>query len=152
MPAPGLTRSDIAAIRVAMETEGLSKALAAYVKAYPVAVRKAVETVAFKIEAGIKKRTPVDTGRLRASFHTVVQGTHPGYAYQDKHWKWYDGTLDKVPSNDPFVVEAVVGTNVVYAEIIESGWSKKRPEGMVRVTIAEMRGQLEAAVAKAGEQ
>jgi hypothetical protein len=52
----------------------------------------------------------------------------------------FDGTLSVVPTS-PY--EAIVGTNVHYAVLVESGTRRMAPRGMFRLGIAEIRGQLE---------
>lgn len=145
-------RAASAEIAIQFEMAEFERALQKYIEAYPQNLVQAVKTVAFDLERGIKKRTPVDTGRLRSSFHTVVPGKTDNFSYAVKG-KTYDGALSEKPA-DPStgVIEAIVGTNTEYAGIIESGTSLQAPQGMVRVSIAELRGKLERAVRFATER
>lgn len=135
-----------AAMAVDFETEAFLRSFAQYVAATDVDLREAVEATAFTLEKKIKERTPKDTGRLRASFHTVLQGQPSGYSYKDNTGKTFDGTLSERPSEVPGVIEAIVGTNVDYALVNEAGNSRQAPNGMVRVSIAEVRGMMEREV------
>ena len=148
-------RRTVSAARRALELEttDLVAALGRFVTAIPQNVMEAVATVAFGLEAAIKRRTPVDTGRARASIHTVVGGASGSYTYSwsgntrtGKPGGNADGTLDETPASPlTGVAEAIVGSNVVYLPALEAGHSKQAPSGMFRVSIAERRGELEAA-------
>jgi HK97 gp10 family phage protein len=85
-------------IKVDVKVNGLNKALQ-NIDQFNLKVQKAVKDVvnesALNVQAGAKQRSPVDTGRLRASIAIEPQ------------------------SQAPYVVR--VGTNVQYAEAIEFG-------------------------------
>lgn len=86
------------------EIEGL-KEWEAWIDTLPDGVEqeamKLVEKTAYKIEADAKRNTPVDTGRLRASIDTDLE---------------------------PKKIQAEVGTDVEYSDIVELGSSKQRPQ------------------------
>ena len=88
----------------------------------------------------IIKRTPVDTGRLRANWKASINTPS----------KEITGTKDKTGSKALKDSESVVDrydfgdsvffiNNLPYAEAIEDGHSDQRPLGMVKVTVAEFR-------------
>ena len=90
----------------------------------------------------IIRKTPVDTGRARASW-TVVKGHVP--------------RLGTAPEEDAQGIAAermanakraaglnpgdkfIISNNVHYIGKLENGWSKQAPSGMVRLTIAEIK-------------
>lgn len=128
-----------ALVSVQIEMAQFDAVLQRFVERFQVDVAEIVEAEAFELEGAIKDRTPVKTGRLRSSFHTVVYGRASHYEYS-AGGKSFDGTLSVAPAG-PY--EAIVGTNVEYAQHIEAGHSRKAPAGMVRVSVAERRGFLE---------
>lgn len=135
------------AIAVDIELTQFNAALERYLQVVPQDVGTAVETLAFDLEGRVKLRSAVDTGRLRASIHTRLPGTRSGYTYRDTQGRSFDGTLDTAPASPlTGVIEAVVGTNVGYAPVIEANGGKATAPGMWRVSIAEMRGELDRAV------
>lgn len=144
-------RSDQAGVRVVLETERFNAALTQFVIATRGHLRLHLTTLALDLVTRIKYRTPVLTGRLRNSFHAVLPGKTDIYFYSDLYGKTFDGTLREHPhaQDDDQAMEAVVGTNVEYAIYIEAGHSRKAPNGMVAVSLAELSGALEAAVEKA---
>lgn len=154
--------SGIAGIRVDVEVGQFNAAWARYTATVNANMAQEVTRVALDLLARIQKKTPVDTGRLRASFHAVLPGETDRYTYQDKEGRTFNGSLgvkgDSVALGDWVLgrgdgkVGAVVGTNVDYAIYIEAGHSRKAPNGMVAISVAELTGALERAVARALEQ
>ena len=69
-----------------------------------------VKKVATECFTRIVKRTPVDTGALRKDWDLRVNKYH-----------------------------AVIENGMSYAARIENGYSKKAPEGMVAITVAELK-------------
>lgn len=144
---------------IVVETLALERSLARYVVRFPQEAERAVVKTAFKIERGAKERSAVDTGRLRASIHTVrpsgavVRAGRPSDAsYTDKTGKSYDGTLEAKPASPASgMIEALVGTNVAYAGVVEANGGRTKPPGMWRSAIAAVRGELERALSKAGD-
>lgn len=99
------------------------------------------EEEAFRLEADLKEHTPVDTGRARASWHTVLFGQPGTYTYQDNHGVAYDGTLSGAGAVPKRPTIAVVGSNVNYLLSLEAGSSRQAPSGFIRecLTRAEQR-------------
>lgn len=109
-----------------------------------VLMQKDVVAFAHELHRRIALKTPVDTGRARASWHVVPPGTEADqYAYQDAHGQSFDGSLRGV-STGP--MESVVGSNVEYMIFLEAGHSRQAPEGMVAQSLLEVRGALEAMI------
>jgi phage gpG-like protein len=140
--------SAAAGVRVEFELGRFNQSLDRYLQVVQPNVHDAVRTVALDLLARIKQRTPVDTGRLRNSFHAVMPGQTDNYSYSDREGRGYDGSLGVTPKVSVLKgeVEAVVGTNVDYAIFIEAGHSRKAPRGMVAVSVLELTGALEKAV------
>lgn len=76
--------------------------------------RRILEYIGLKLETETKRRTPVDTGRLRASYSFYIKE---------------NGTL-------------VFGTNVYYASDVEFGTENQRPQPHVRPAIDVMKNEL----------
>lgn len=134
---------------VEVELAAFARSLEKYLIVFPQNVGVAVRTTAFDLEGRIKRRAAVDTGRLRASFHTVMSGDNPTYTYTDKDGKTFTETLPQPAHPVTGIIEAIVGTAVEYASHIEARGGRNKPPGMVRVSVAEMRGELDRAVAQA---
>ena len=103
-----------------------------------------VRRIALEIWNEITKRTPVDTGRARAAWMASIDSP------STKNFP--EGTY-AAPS-EPDLSEATiknliyVTNNVDYIQHLEEGTSKQAPAGMVRVTLAQVRAELETLIAK----
>ena len=107
-----------------------------------------VKKVVIDVFSRIVDRTPVDTGRARASWQFDA-GTEPSGVVPEGEWK------AKVPE---LVNEAVskivaapaavwfIANHLEYIEALEAGWSKRQPQGMVSLTVREMSARLQEAV------
>jgi len=90
--------------------------------------------------ANIVKRTPVDTGRLRANWQSEINSPPTGTA---KDTDKGGGKTIKDAKNKTF--KAKLGdsiflvNNLPYAKVIEDGSSTQAPAGMVKVTVAEFQ-------------
>jgi len=118
-----------AELKLSVAIDKFNAALIKHISVVQTDVSKAVVGVAHKLEAMAKRRCPVDTGRLRASIHTVTYGQA--------------SDLSRAPRN---ATQAVVGTNVDYALYIEAGHSSQAPAGFMRISVEELRGELLAGV------
>ena len=77
-------------------------------------IEKQVTQSAFNIHGDAARNCPVKTGRLRSSLHVKTQ-KNEGHNYSDNKGKSFSGTLlVKVKKG-----EAIVGTNVEYAQPVE---------------------------------
>tara|TARA_R110000765_G_scaffold141381_3_gene242249 strand:+ start:693 stop:1079 length:387 start_codon:yes stop_codon:yes gene_type:complete len=87
----------------------------------------------------VERKTPVDTGRLRASW-AASDSTPSTYAPS----KGASG-LGPIEGSfsEAFDISYLV-SNLPYAAVIEFGGSKQAPQGMVRVSLAELETELEA--------
>lgn len=98
----------------------------------------AIEKVATDLHTKIVKRTPVDTGRARASWDATV-GEPSDYVPAE------DDTTEK-----PFAPGKIDGTkpvfivsNLVYIEALENGHSGQAPNGMVSISVAESKAEID---------
>jgi hypothetical protein len=110
-----------------------------------VEMKQVVQKISMEAYKRIIYRTPVDTGRARANWGCTIG--QPRAAIQiestDKSGgatvAAMTGTVQQFPGDGSlFLVN-----NLAYIGVLESGdGSKQAPEGMVRVTMAEMAGFL----------
>ena len=93
---------------------------------------------------GIMSRTPVDTGRARANWNVsagqpdlkVSENTDAGEATNRGL-----AEAKQVSLRDRNVY---ISNNLPYSMRLEYGWSGQAPQGMVRVTAAEVRSLIQA--------
>ena len=106
-----------------------------------------VTSVGFDLLRRIQMKTPVRTGRARASWHLIPpnSGRDPFGAYRDRLGHSFSGTLEGVRTGPG---EAVVGSNVVYMPALEAGHSRQAPNGMVAVSMLEILGQMELKISE----
>jgi hypothetical protein len=152
-----------------MEVARFNATATIYIRTFQLSTQTAIKKLAFELEGRVKERTPVDTGRLRASIHTVLYGEGRAFAYSASSLSKseqgrvraqakaggvkapriaktsFDGTLQTVPRT-PY--EAVVGTNVNYAKYLEHGSSKMAPRAMFRFGLMSLRGSMRYAIAR----
>lgn len=126
----------------------LGESMDAWAKAFHLELAEAVKLTAFRLEARLKSHpggTPRDTGRAANSWHVVVFGGSPAYAYRDNRGRSFDGSTSQTPARD---TQALVSTNVEYMLALENGWSKQAPAGFIRRHAKEMRREfLDAVIA-----
>jgi len=99
-------------------------------------------------DARLKMKSPVDTGRFRASWTIGIGQIDTTVAP--------DAQQGKVATPEPRIPAITLGSTVYhanslpYARRLEYGWSKQAPGGMVRLTAAEVPGIIQALVAQVG--
>jgi hypothetical protein len=115
---------------------------------------------------GVTDETPVDTGRARASWAIGIGAPSdwvpPEVDPQVRRERARRGGSPAPIFGPPPRGEAqaaiglitgkeviFVTTNLVYMEALEHGHSKKKPLGMVRVTVATIETNMQAAIAEA---
>lgn len=85
-------------------------------------------------------RTPVDTGRARGNWQTTI--AEPSQAILDVTDKDGNATIQKglaaIATLPPYQV-VYITNNLEYIEVLEDGSSTQAPEGMVALTIQELR-------------
>lgn len=99
-------------------------------------------------DARLKMKSPVDTGRFRASWTIGVGQIDPSVAPATE--------AGKVATPEPRIPAITVGAtyyhanSLPYARRLEYGWSKQAPAGCVRVTAQEVPGIIAALVKQGG--
>ena len=112
-----------------------------------------VRKVCSDIEAGVVKRTPVDTGRLRANwiasvgnaYEGQVQGT--GNPNNEQAIRNAPGNVWYLTNNLPYAAVAEFGLygkppGSANGPKTKAGYSTQAPAGMVRITIAAVKSSL----------
>ena len=113
--------------------------ITAFAEAMRVDSRLAYKRIIFDIWRRIIKRSPVDTGRFRASW-TINQET-PDETVQapDQKSYSYKATFDESKLNWTQAYPMLwINNSLPYAERLETGWSKQAPSGVVGLTILEI--------------
>jgi hypothetical protein len=99
-------------------------------------------------DARLKMKSPVDTGRFRASWTIGVGQPDPSGAPPAQ--------AGQVATPEPRLPAITVGAtyyhanSLPYARRLEYGWSQQAPAGMVRLTAQEVPQIIEAIVAQVG--
>lgn len=104
--------------------------------------------VGLLIFTGVVKKSPVDTGRFRASWH-ITEG-HIDTSVNPEG-KYGSPSIPGQSKHDNFSVTWITN-NLPYAVPLEEGHSSQAPHGMVRVTLAEVEARLEVEVRAAIQQ
>lgn len=121
-------------------TAAFNADLDAFAKKLDIGIGAVVEKVGLDLFTKIVKRTPVDTGRMRSSWAVSLSepsgytpdaiGPHPlpgfpkGMTITGKTTLW-------------------IVSNLVYAEPLENGHSGQAPQGMVKISVAEVAAEIQ---------
>lgn len=95
--------------------------------------------VMLDLKSRVERKTPVDEGTARASW--ALSDSIPS-AYVPPKGRAGIGPIEATFSK-AFDVSYLV-SNLAYTERLEFGYSKQAPQGMVRVSLAEIETELEA--------
>lgn len=104
-----------------------------------------VRKVVIDAYSRIVDRTPVDTGRARASWQFGFN-TEPGGKVPEGDYK---AMIAGIVAENVAKIEAApaavwyIANHLDYIEALEAGWSKQAPAGMVSLTLRELARQLE---------
>ncbi len=111
-----------------------------------------VKKIVFDLFTKIVLRTPVDTGRARASWGIeagqpgtdfVTEGSHLGRDQATDVAKAQLSKLGLTPKEAAYQVWWIYN-NLPYVESLEYGHSKQAPAGMVRVSLAEVEAEIDS--------
>ena len=112
-----------------------------------------IEKLAVDVHSGVTKRTPVDTGRARASW-MISQGDPDLSVAPDMGDGDGKNKGAGSPPSDPIIPPPTIKSDgeskvwitnsLPYIERLENGHSKQAPAGMVAVTIAQIMTEFEA--------
>ena len=153
--------------------QGFSTDIAKFCDKYKVDMKVAVRKIAFEAFKRVILKTPVDTGRARANWGVAVgqpnmvmkvtegdkTGTITLTKAKDGVWSWlcqgsifltnnlpYIGVLEYGGYPNPPKVGTIM-KGKKFGEIRSvNGFSRQAPNGMVRVTVEEMRAWVQGAI------
>lgn len=102
--------------------------------------------LAFHIYASVVKKTPVDTGRARGNWHISKGSPEPQILERDdKNGRILPEEIEKI--NSAKAEETIyIQNNLPYINALEYGHSKQAPQGMVRLTMANVEHYINEAV------
>lgn len=103
-----------------------------------------LETIArgtcVELSTRLQARTPIDTGRARASWTPAINGFNRSNAGGS-----FQGTASRLNAGDSYTCTSTLS----YIRRLEYGYSSQAPNGMLRITAAEfdsiVNGQIRAA-------
>jgi len=101
-----------------------------------VSIDKAVRTVAFDAFGMVVKKTPVDTGRARGNWNISVGSID--YSVNENATTKKSPDIKKGDGLKPIFIT----NSLEYIEDLENGTSQQAPNGMVAITVNEIRGRL----------
>lgn len=123
--------------------------LARICKKHDANLHAVIRKIAFEAFKRVVLRTPVDTGRARANWGVRVGAptTFTTEGLDKRGGKTLAAAMEGVNawSTDGSIF---LTNNLSYISGLEVGTSQQAPAGMVRVTLAEMKGWIEANAAK----
>lgn len=112
-------------------------------KKLPSEVIKAQKKLVLEALRRVVQRTPVDTGRARGNWQVSIAS--PAESVLDASDKDGGGTISKglaaMASLPPYQI-VWISNNVDYIEFLEEGSSKQAPQGMVRMTVLDLRRMI----------
>jgi hypothetical protein len=125
---------------MALKAYILEADLNAFAKAMDIAIGTVVDRVVIAIYTKVVERTPVDTGRARASW-MINEGSAPeGVPEPDlESYPMPATAMGGFTGTEPVYITS----NLPYMERLENGWSKQAPAGMVRIALAEVETEIE---------
>ncbi len=117
-----------------------------------------VKRLAFGIHGRVVKKTPVDSGRLRASWN-LIEGDDPDLdvppesdftsAGEDSSKRSANeekadsvAAAKRRSASASVALAYTVSSNLPYAEVIENGGSDQAPNGMMKLSIAEENAEF----------
>jgi len=117
-----------------------------FAKSIEVDLTKVLKKVGFDVLRGVIQKTPVDTGRARSSWELTVdkENVNPppasGTSFNGVGEAIAKGTAE-LQNVGPYST-IIVSTNLDYMEYLENGSSKQAPNGMVAITLEEVKASF----------
>ncbi len=111
-------------------------------------LQKIVKKLALQVLQGVVLKTPVDSGRARGNWMVAINDVPQGFIEIGKFTRdeATDFALSRgipiVESSKPYTAISIAN-NVPYIGVLEFGSSKQSPEGMLRVTLANIQAQFQ---------
>jgi len=138
-----------------MNADEFSKSLMELASHTEGSIEKVIRKACIDLYRAIVEKTPVDTGRAKASWGlstTYADDVHDnpeGYSYNE-----IAEIINKHVSDFKFDVhddEVIIYNNVEYISELEEGTSDQAPHGMVAVSLAEFTAFFNNALSKFGK-
>lgn len=113
----------------------------------PQELNKLVQRLSLQLLRRIVLKTPVDTGRARGNWIVALNRIPQGIVEIEKLTRQQatDLSLNRgipiIQKSKPFT-SISIANNLPYIGVLEFGGSKQAPQGMVRVTLAEIQAQF----------
>lgn len=126
--------------------------LAEFAKRSGLAGDMVARDVAIRVFRDVILKSPVDTGRFRANWSVSIGLVPAGFVERAIVDPSGQTTMDegvRMLAGYKMGSIAFVTNGLPYAVRLEYGYSDQAPQGMVRLTMARIRGQLDEIIAKA---
>jgi hypothetical protein len=120
--------------------------LAKFAKGIDVSVATVHKKIVFEAYTRIIQRSPVDTGRFRASW-TIHEST-PDTAVKPPG-KYSAPTPPQLTFKSSYTI-VWINNSLPYALRLEQGWSKQAPQGMVALTELDLTAMVNSMLARIG--
>lgn len=105
-------------------------------------VEIALEEIGLEAEKYAKMKCPVDTGLLHNSITHALDGQEPAISeYQDNPEKQSGSYSGAVPNESKGKRTVYIGTNVEYAQDVEFGTSKQKPQPYLKPAVTDHLGK-----------
>lgn len=114
-----------------------------------------VKKIGFDLFRRIILKTPVDTGRARASWTLAINAPDRSVADPGAHQEYQTGADGAAEAKATAVMASLqagkyepvwISNNLPYIEALEHGHSQQAPQGMVALSIAETERELDTAL------
>ena len=129
------------------DAAGFTAAVDQWLKKAGLQAEEAVRRIALRLWQELVARTPVDTGRARAAWVTSLDEPSDEVPPPGNYGPPSPPDLSRLTlANRVFIVNGVP-----YAVELEEGSSKQAPAGMVRVSLAQVRSELESLIAESAQ-
>lgn len=128
-----------------MSIKHINRDLAEFAKRIDVKLGLVVEKISYDLHGKITKRTPVDTGRARASWGVAIgepDRSPPPLPGKQSYEAPSFGDV-KIDGKSPVFITS----NLVYMEPLENGHSGQAPHGMVAISVAETVAEIDGIMA-----
>lgn len=107
---------------------------------------KLVRGTLLGLTSRIIKRSPVDTGRFRNNWQATTNAPATGQVQgQDKTGNKAADAARTAVNKLEMGQDFFLSNNLPYAHRLEFGWSKQAPNGMLRLSIAELQQRMNEA-------
>jgi hypothetical protein len=134
---------------ISVTAAGFSKALMSMTDHVTGNVEQVIRKACVDLYRAIVERTPVDTGRAKASWGLSTTGAAAPQADGEYSHSEIMGIIDGYVSDFKFTVhddQVVITNNLEYIEYLENGTSYQPPRGMVSVSMVEFEAHFNKAL------